>query len=100
MGVPRFLQRRPTATRHAASTKWKWSVKQIPDHDSLLYRLPAICCGLITTTSVFITEGEKDADNLAKLGLTATCNIGGAGKWRAEYVAVFPPQARGGAGGQ
>jgi len=27
-------------------------------------------------------EGEKDAERLAALGLPATCNHGGAGKWR------------------
>ncbi|BCV20950.1 hypothetical protein hamaS1_10190 [Moorella sp. Hama-1] len=45
-------------------------------------------------------EGERDADNLAALGLTATTNPGGAGKWRPEYggplrgaqvVILYPP---------
>src|SRR5262249_39794834 len=31
-------------------------------------------------------EGEKDVDNLRAIGLTATCNPGGAGKWRQEYA--------------
>ena len=31
-------------------------------------------------------EGEKDADALAGIGLAATCNVGGAGKWRRDYV--------------
>ena len=30
---------------------------------------------------IFVVEGEKDADNLTALGLLATCNPGGAGKW-------------------
>ena len=30
---------------------------------------------------VFIVEGEKDVDSLTALGLVATCNPGGAGKW-------------------
>jgi len=30
-------------------------------------------------------EGERDADNLARLGVAATTNPGGAGKWRPEY---------------
>lgn len=38
---------------------------------------------------VFITEGEKDADRLAALGLVSTTNSGGAGKWRPEYSAHF-----------
>jgi len=37
-----------------------------------------------TTATVFVCEGEKDCDNLAKLGLITTCNHGGAGKWKAE----------------
>lgn len=32
------------------------------------------------------TEGEKDADALNSIGLTATTNPGGAGKWRDEYA--------------
>jgi hypothetical protein len=34
---------------------------------------------------VFICEGEKDADNLARLGCVATTNPFGAGKWPAEF---------------
>jgi sulfur relay (sulfurtransferase) DsrF/TusC family protein len=50
-----------------------------------LYRLP----DLLTAdpeTLVLIVEGEKDADRLADLGLTATTNPFGAGKWRPEYT--------------
>ena len=32
-----------------------------------------------------MVEGEKHADRLAALGLVATCNPGGAGKWRPEF---------------
>jgi hypothetical protein len=34
---------------------------------------------------IYICEGEKDADNVYRLGLVATTNIGGANKWRDEY---------------
>ena len=37
------------------------------------------------STTVFVVEGEKDADNLAALGLVSTTNVGGAGKWRESY---------------
>jgi len=30
---------------------------------------------------VFVVEGEKDVESLASIGLQATCNPGGAGKW-------------------
>lgn len=58
-----------------------WGIKGIK---RIPYRLPE----LLTVDNkqiIFIPEGEKDCDSLAKLGLIATCNPGGAGKWRAEY---------------
>ena len=45
--------------------------------------------------TIFIPEGEKDCDALAKLGLAASCNAGGASedgnrpKWTAKHAAFF-----------
>ena len=50
----------------------------------VLYRLPELLAADPTQT-VFVVEGEKDADRLAGLGLVATTNVGGAGKWKPEY---------------
>src|SRR5215207_6175929 len=50
----------------------------------VLYRLPELLASDKQAT-VFIVEGEKDADRLASLGLIATTNVSGAGKWRNEY---------------
>jgi hypothetical protein len=36
--------------------------------------------------TVYIAEGEKDCDGLWELKLPATTNVGGAGKWRGEYI--------------
>ena len=50
----------------------------------VLYKLP----GLVATPRdipVYIVEGEKDADRLWSLGLPATTNPGGAGKWLPEF---------------
>lgn len=47
-----------------------------------LYRLPE----LQGQRSVFVVEGEKDADRLVAEGVAATTNAGGAGKWRDDYV--------------
>jgi len=44
----------------------------------LPYRLPEL---IRSSDVVFIVEGEKCADALARLGLTSTTNHGGAGKW-------------------
>lgn len=40
---------------------------------------------MLAAKSVLIVEGEKDVEAARKLGLVATCNSGGAGKWRDEY---------------
>jgi putative DNA primase/helicase len=51
----------------------------------VLFDLPAVSAAKI----VWVVEGEKDARTLRELGLTATCNPGGAGKWRDEYSEVL-----------
>jgi hypothetical protein len=53
--------------------------------ERVLYRLPQVLAAAQAGEAVWIAEGEKDADALAKTGLIATCNPGGAGKWRSEY---------------
>ncbi len=50
----------------------------------VLYHLPDILLS-DPSTRVFIVEGEKDVDKLTELGLVATTNACGAGKWRDEY---------------
>jgi len=47
----------------------------------VLYRLPEV----LKAQVVYIVEGEKDVDRLWSMGIPATCNPGGAGKWRDEY---------------
>src|SRR5262245_41400157 len=49
------------------------------------YQLPALIQAVLQGREVFIPEGEKDCSNLMRLGLAATTNPMGAGKWRAEY---------------
>jgi AAA domain len=51
----------------------------------VLYKLPALYRAITHKMPVHIVEGEKDADNLMKLGLAATTNPGGAGKWQSSY---------------
>lgn len=72
-----FRQRRPDG-----NGGWEWKVRgtrQVP------YRLPELqACAL--DALVYVVEGEKDADRLVSLGLVATCNAGGAGKWRKDHA--------------
>jgi DNA primase len=49
-----------------------------------LYNLPAVLAAGPDDT-IYITEGEKDADALIARGLVATTCAFGAGKWRKEY---------------
>lgn len=42
-----------------------------------------------TSKTVWIVEGEKQVDYLRSVGLTATCNPGGAGKWLKPYAKYF-----------
>ena len=53
--------------------------------DNTLYRMPQILKAIQEGKSVFVVEGEKDVETLERLGHAATCNPGGAGKWRAGY---------------
>ncbi len=70
-----FRQRRPKP-----GGGWDWSVKGVR---VVPYRLPELLAE--PTRPVVVVEGEKDADNLARIGVLATCNAGGAGKWTAEH---------------
>jgi hypothetical protein len=76
-----FRQRKP-----AGPDRWDWSVKgvrQVP------YRLPELIEDLGQGKQVFIVEGEKDVDRLRGLGVPATTNAGGAGKWSSDLTKVF-----------
>lgn len=52
------------------------------------YRLPELVA-TDKSECVCIAEGEKKVDALKTWGITATCNVGGAGKWNNEYAAYF-----------
>jgi len=52
----------------------------------VLYRLPDVIRQAQNGGVIIVVEGEKDVESLAKIGVIATCNIGGAGKWRDEYT--------------
>jgi hypothetical protein len=74
-GGKTFKQRRPDGRGGSV-----WNLDRVR---RVLYRLP----GLQGQETVFVTEGEKDADRLVTLGLIATTNPQGAGQWREEYTA-------------
>jgi putative DNA primase/helicase len=72
-----FLWRKPLI-----GGKWEWKVDRI----SLpLYRLHEV----VKSSVVVLVEGEKDADNVAKLGICATTAPNGAKSWKPEYAPLF-----------
>jgi putative DNA primase/helicase len=71
-----FRQRRPDGMGG-----WIWDLKGV---SRVLYRLPQLVESEDGAT-VYVVEGEKDADRLTALGFIATSSAGGAGKWRDEY---------------
>jgi hypothetical protein len=75
--VVRFEPKDFRAMRYV-NGRWYWG---LGDLRPPLYRLPQLLAAPLDKW-VFVVEGEKDVERLMRLGLTATCNIGGAGKWR------------------
>ena len=63
-------------------------MKGKPAGPKIPYRLPELIAAA-PTTPVFICEGEKDADSVASLGLVATTNSEGAGKWTTDLNKWF-----------
>lgn len=75
-----FRQRRPDG-----KGGWLWSTKGLR---FVPYRLPELLADAGKRT-VFIPEGEKDVDNLRRLGVAATCNPGGSKKWPPHFGEFF-----------
>jgi Protein of unknown function (DUF3987) len=72
-----FRQRRPDG-----GGGWIWSLGETR---RVLYRLPEVIAAVTAGQTVYVVEGEKDCENLRAIGLVATCNPGGVGKWREQY---------------
>src|SRR5688572_13840385 len=73
----KFLQRRP------GRADWKGGIKGVR---RVLYRLPRVLGAVKAGRVIYIVEGERDVHALEAAGEVATCNPGGAGKWRTEYA--------------
>ena len=75
--VVRFHPKDFRCRRPDGAGGWIWDLKGV---GRILYKLPTLVAA-DKGVPVFVVEGEKDADTLATLGMVATCNPGGAGKW-------------------
>ncbi len=56
------------------------------DARRVLYRLPDVLAAVKRGDVLHVVEGEKKAHALRALGLVATCNDGGAGKFTREHA--------------
>lgn len=77
-----FRQRRPSV-----NGGWTWKTQGI---EPVPYQLPQLLEAINAGKTIYITEGEKDCHSLIALGLNATCNHGGAGKWKECHTKYFP----------
>jgi len=72
--------------RHDGSGDYIYNLKGV---HLVLYRLPEVIQAVKEGKTIFIPEGEKDADSLRAWGLVATTSPMGAGKWRGIYAKVL-----------
>lgn len=98
-GVVRYYKRRWYTWDDAAQT-WRKTFMiyhadrrmtgMPPGQQHLLYRLPEVLAAVAAGETVFVVEGEKDADALVGAGVYATSGDGGAANWRnvADSAAV------------
>jgi hypothetical protein len=73
--------------------KGGWAKKLGGADASILYRIDEVLAAIEGGQTICVVEGEKDADNLWRLGIAATCNAHGASevgkkpKWTAAHAA-------------
>lgn len=75
-----FRQRRPDPDR---PDSWLWNMQGV---ERTLYHLPAVIQAVKDGKIIYVVEGEKDVHAVESIGLSATCNPGGAGKWEPQYT--------------
>ncbi len=96
----RFLQRQTLPGHPAADAHgYVWSLgddaRGIPRAERVPYRLDELWRAYAAGAELLhIAEGERDVDAIWAAGGVATCNPGGAGKWRDTYTAALPPFPR------
>lgn len=76
----RFYQERWTGRGWEPGVK---GVRRVP------YHLPELIAGVGRGETVYVAEGEKDVEAIELKGGVATCNPGGAGKWRNDFSAYL-----------
>jgi hypothetical protein len=79
---PAWSQERWNISKTKNKNGWVPGIEGIARENIPIYRYAEIQKAIERNELIFIVEGEACADILWSLGLVATCNIGGSGKWR------------------
>lgn len=76
------------SNRRIENDKTIWNMQNVTP---VIYNLPKVVQAINKGEAVYLVEGEKDADRLNSLGLTATTNFEGAGrhKFKKSYAKYF-----------
>jgi len=67
---------------HYKGKQWIKGLGEVKRENIPIYRYKEVKEAIANGESIFIVEGEGKADLLWSLGLPATCNLAGSGKWR------------------
>lgn len=79
----KFVQARPDPAKPG---EWLYA---LGDTRRVPYRLPNVIGAVKNNEPVYVVEGEKDVHTLEAQGLVASCNPGGAGKFKREFASFF-----------
>jgi predicted P-loop ATPase len=80
--VIKFEGRQYRQRKQNKNGEWVWSVSL---NETILYRLKEV----VEADTVYVCEGEKDAETVRSLGLVGTTGAMGAGKWQDRYAEAF-----------
>jgi Protein of unknown function (DUF3987) len=69
---------------HWDGSSWVKGLKSVNRADIPIYRYAEVRAAFLSGKTIYIVEGEPCADALWSLGLPATTNIGGSGKWKSS----------------
>lgn len=84
--VKRFMPKDFRQCRPGPDGELIWKTRGV---EKVPYRLPDLIAGVEADRWIMIVEGERDVDHLRSLGIVATTNSGGAGKFDPKFAHYF-----------
>ncbi len=81
-GKPKWTQQSWGKCKNSRQMGWIGGTEGVARENIPVYRYAEVRQAIANNELIYLVEGEACADIFWKLGLAATCNIGGSGKWR------------------